>query len=240
MCPEASPVHRTAARKPRADGVQARERILLAALGLFVDKGYGGASVREIAQAAEANVAAIAYYFGDKAGLYRAVLYEPVYGAAGPLEAPDAAADLGTALRGFMRACLQPLALGEAALLSVRLRLREAFEPTGMLARDRDGREQAHQWLLALAMRRLGLAQPDHELQALASAIFGLMAWPYRGREHMRAVAPQSAGALLDGDAVVDAWVTRLAAYAEALIEAEAARRGVPPLPPSPDSERPS
>jgi AcrR family transcriptional regulator len=51
-------------------GEQARRRLLLAALERIGEKGYEGASVREIADAAGQNVAAIAYYFGSKENLY--------------------------------------------------------------------------------------------------------------------------------------------------------------------------
>src|SRR4051812_27091301 len=60
------------ARKPRSDGEQSRERLLQAAMRLFAAQGFSKTSTREIAQAASANVAAISYYFGDKAGLYQA------------------------------------------------------------------------------------------------------------------------------------------------------------------------
>jgi AcrR family transcriptional regulator len=60
------------ARKPRSDGEQSRERLLQAAMRLFGEQGFSKTSTREIAQAANANVAAISYYFGDKAGLYQA------------------------------------------------------------------------------------------------------------------------------------------------------------------------
>ncbi|OPH16983.1 TetR family transcriptional regulator, partial [Azospirillum brasilense] len=54
-----------------------RARLLSAALRLFSEQGYTKTSVRAIAAAAQANVAAVSYYFGDKASLYSAVFTEP-------------------------------------------------------------------------------------------------------------------------------------------------------------------
>ena len=59
-------------RKTRSDGAQSRERLLLAAMRLFAEQGFANTSTREIALAAGTNIASISYYFGDKAGLYRA------------------------------------------------------------------------------------------------------------------------------------------------------------------------
>lgn len=55
-------------------GEQARRKLLLAALKKIGEKGYENASVREIADEAGQNVAAIAYYFGNKEKLYVSVL----------------------------------------------------------------------------------------------------------------------------------------------------------------------
>lgn len=55
-------------------GEQAQRKLLLAGLMKFGEKGYENASVREIAEEAGQNVAAIAYYFGSKEKLYGAVL----------------------------------------------------------------------------------------------------------------------------------------------------------------------
>lgn len=55
-------------------GEQARRKLLLAALKKFGEKGYENASVREIADEAGQNVAAIAYYFVNKESLYAGVL----------------------------------------------------------------------------------------------------------------------------------------------------------------------
>jgi AcrR family transcriptional regulator len=50
-----------------------RQRLVDAATELFVQKGYRGVSIREIAERAETNSALISYYFGDKEGLFRQV-----------------------------------------------------------------------------------------------------------------------------------------------------------------------
>ena len=56
----------------------ARSRLVLAALRQFAEKGFEAATTREICEAAGANISAIRYYFGDKAGLYRAAFTEPM------------------------------------------------------------------------------------------------------------------------------------------------------------------
>ena len=50
------------------------ERILAAAGDIFGTYGFKAATIRRIAQEANANVAAINYHFGGKDGLYAAVL----------------------------------------------------------------------------------------------------------------------------------------------------------------------
>lgn len=61
----------------------ARTRLVEAATALFVRKGFSGVSIREIADQAAANSALIAYYFGDKEGLFREVFLA----AAAPINA---------------------------------------------------------------------------------------------------------------------------------------------------------
>lgn len=55
-------------------GAQARQALLRAAAEVFGEAGLEAATTRDIAQRAQQNIAAIAYYFGGKEGLYRAVV----------------------------------------------------------------------------------------------------------------------------------------------------------------------
>src|SRR5436305_14168104 len=62
---------------PRVRDASASRRALLAAAGpLFHERGYEGATVREIGERAGVDPALIARYFGGKEGLYLAVLAE--------------------------------------------------------------------------------------------------------------------------------------------------------------------
>lgn len=60
-------------RAPQEDR-ETRDRLLRAAERLFSERGFKAVTVREICLAANANVAAVNYHFGDKFGLYREVL----------------------------------------------------------------------------------------------------------------------------------------------------------------------
>lgn len=51
-----------------------REQLIGSATTLFAEKGYAGASVRDICEQAGASTNAITYHFGSKEELYRAVL----------------------------------------------------------------------------------------------------------------------------------------------------------------------
>jgi AcrR family transcriptional regulator len=54
-------------------GASSRERILEEAERVFGAYGFDGASMRQVAEAAEVPLALVSYHFGSKEGLYRAV-----------------------------------------------------------------------------------------------------------------------------------------------------------------------
>jgi AcrR family transcriptional regulator len=121
-------------RKQRSDGAEARGHLLLAALRLFAERGFSKTSTRDIAQAAGANVAAISYYFGDKAGLYRSVFTEPLGACDDISRYQPAHLSLRQALEGFIAGFLEPLKQGDLAQQLTRLHFREMLEPTGLWA----------------------------------------------------------------------------------------------------------
>ncbi|MHC4707451.1 MAG: CerR family C-terminal domain-containing protein [Planctomycetota bacterium] len=56
-----------------ATGTRVQDRLLDAAEGLFCERGFDGTTIRDIAAAADCNIAAVNYYFGGKENLYAEV-----------------------------------------------------------------------------------------------------------------------------------------------------------------------
>lgn len=227
-----SPPSHDEARRTRADGAQSRERLLLAAMRLFAEQGYAQTSTREIALAAATNIAAISYYFGDKAGLYRAAFSEQPTCTAAEVEAiNDPYAPLRSSLLAFYRMLLAPLRQGERARLCMRLWFREMLEPTGMWVEKIDnGIKPAHAELTRMLSRHLGLATPNDDLERLAFCIVGMAVQLMVTRDVIDSISPQ----LLDSEAAIDTWLERIADYAEAMVNAERLRLAAarPPLAP--------
>jgi len=204
----------------------ARSRLLRAALRLFAEQGYSKTSTRELAEAAKVNVASISYYFGDKAGLYRAAFFEPLG------EPGDEAAQLECAgrsglhklLHTFYAIFLDPLRNGEAAQLCIKLRFREILEPTGLWDEEvNKGIKPMHDTLVALLARQFGLTGPDLELHRLVTSLAGLGVQVHVCRDITDRIAP----GLNDQPDSVDLWIQRLTGYAMAMVQGEAARRGL-------------
>ncbi len=211
-------------RAAPADG-DPRARLLQAAIRLFALQGYAKTSTRELAEAAQVNVAAISYYFGDKAGLYRAAFLEPMDPTEDLARFTDPTLPLAAALAGFYAGFLEPLRLGDDARLCTKLHLREMLESTGLIENGLARSIQPlHDALLALLTRHLGLAAPDAELQRLAICIEGLGVQLHVGLDINEAIAP----GVNTAPGAIDHWHGTLVRAALAMVDAEAARRGAP------------
>ena len=111
-----------------------REKILGAACRLFAEKGYRGTTVAQICSTAEANIAAVNYYFGSKERLYQQA-WRHAHDQLEEQFPPDGgiAADRPVAerVRGRIRAGLQRAMLGDA--IEFGIMRNEMANPTGLL-----------------------------------------------------------------------------------------------------------
>ena len=219
-------VHRLATSPgPQPAPEDARQRLLAAGLRLFAEQGYSKTSTRELADAARVNIASISYYFGDKAGLYRASFIEPM----GEPEADiaryaDPGMTLAQALRGFYASFLEPLKQGDVARQCMKLQFREMLEPTGLFdPNEACGIRPLHEALVQVLCRHLGVTEPDHDVARLAVCLAGLGVHMHVGRD----ITDQLVPGLNQGDAALDLWADRLVMFGLAMVQAEAQRRGL-------------
>lgn len=207
----------------RADGEESRKRIIMTALKLFAEHGYARTSTRQIAKEANVNVSAIAYYFGDKAGLYRVVFTEPLGSPVDDIALFDGEdLTLEQALSGMFQGFMEPLKQGDLAKLCVRLHMREMVEPTGLWEEEIDNSiAPYHQALLVVLQRNLNLSAIDDDLHRLAFSIVALGVHLYTGRDVIERISPQ----LTNTHAALDVLKGRIVMFAVAMVRAEAERR---------------
>jgi len=203
--------------------LDARSRLVISALRLFAEKGFEAATTREICDAAGANISAIRYYFGDKAGLYRAVFNEPIGETQCHTNITEyVTLPLADALGRFFTEFLEPLKKGEEIRLVMKLHFREMIEPTGIRQQAIEAEiKPQHEALVSMLKEHLGLQRVDMDVHRLAFAIIGMAVHFYVGQDVASVIAPQ----LLDAPKAIDELAERLAGYALSMIEGEARRR---------------
>ena len=115
-----------------------RERLLEAGGAVFSEVGFRAATVRDIVQRAGANLSAVNYHFGDKEGLYAAVLQHfakesldkhPPHGGLHPNAPPE------EQLRAFVRSFLLRIFDQGHQAVHGKMMAREMIEPTAALGR---------------------------------------------------------------------------------------------------------
>ncbi len=210
-------------RAARADGEASRERLLQAGLRLFALQGFSKTSTRELAEAAAVNIASISYYFGDKAGLYRAVFLEPMGTPPDDLQRlNDPGLSLPELLQTFYAGFLEPLKQGDVARQCMKLHFREMLEPTGLWDEAvAHGIRPLHDALLLHLVRHFGLKKPDADLQRLTVCLAGLGVHMHVGRDVIDQVAP----GLTHSTGDFDLWAQRLVMFGLAMVDAEKQRR---------------
>jgi AcrR family transcriptional regulator len=124
---------------PAPDDTQ--DRLLEAAGQVFAEKGYEGATVREICKRAEVNIAAVNYYFRDKERLYIEAVKSACQRQAEqfPLPPWPTGTPAPTKLREFIHTFVRRMVDGGQSQWQRQLFLREMAQPTaacGELVRD--------------------------------------------------------------------------------------------------------
>jgi TetR/AcrR family transcriptional regulator, regulator of cefoperazone and chloramphenicol sensitivity len=210
-------------RNPRIDGEESRQRLLQAAVQCFAEHGYARTSTRTVATQAGVNIAAISYYFGDKAGLYRAAFTEPM-GTPKDDIALFAGDDLSLddALRGLFSGFIEPLKQNALVQQCIRLHMREMVEPTGVWEQEIDQGIKPYQAALAKVLcRHYGVKKADDDIYRLVISVVALGVHLYVGREVNLKLQPR----LVAGPKALDVMCDRLVMYARAMVDAEGARR---------------
>jgi AcrR family transcriptional regulator len=176
-----------------------KQRILAAAGEIFGIRGFKDTTIRTIARAAEANIAAINYHFGDKEGLYRAVL-EEVFSqgfsrfpgtigcvpGAGPEER----------LRAFIRAMFYRLHSQEGwGGIAGRGRLiaRELLEPSPAFEAVIDRYVKPHRDLLVAILRDLSGSGNPEKLLPCAISIIGQCIYYAMASPVIHKISPENA-----------------------------------------------
>jgi AcrR family transcriptional regulator len=109
-----------------------QNRLLAAAGQVFAEKGFQAATVRDICQRAEANVAAVNYYFRDKEHLYRAALRHAFQCGLEQMPRPQwpAGTPPVTRLRQFIQAVVTHMVKVHSMPWQMQLLLRELSHPS--------------------------------------------------------------------------------------------------------------
>lgn len=211
-----------------------RSRLLEAAGEVFADQGFRRATVRDICTRAGANIAAVNYHFGDKEGLYIAVLqhwlgealkkFPPDGGL--PPEAPP-----GQRLHAFVRSWLFRM-LGEGMpAWHGKLMAREMSEPTaGLDVLMAETVRPMAQRLTGIVRELLGPDAPERTIRDCAMSVAGQCCFYRHAHEMIRRLYPDHSHAPHEIEHLAD----HIARFSLAAIAA--CRAGPAPRPPEPES----
>lgn len=161
--------------KPEAEA-DSKRRILEAAGQIFAEKGFQPATVREICQQAEVNIAAVNYYFGGKDRLYVEAVKAAHQQRKQSVPLPDWTAETPAdeKLRDFITTLVRRMAITEVAPWQHRLMMREISDPAGACAELVEGSVRPEHELLLSILQELLPGESDRvRLQQTAFSVIG-------------------------------------------------------------------
>jgi TetR/AcrR family transcriptional regulator, regulator of cefoperazone and chloramphenicol sensitivity len=133
------PRHRHAIDGGYQRGEETRARIVLAALTLFGERGFNGASTRDIAERAGVNAPAIGYYFDNKEGVYLACVEHIVTRVWAEVSAPVEAAEAALASNADDDALIEAFCAIQARIAEFMFTSTESDEWRLFVAREQAG-----------------------------------------------------------------------------------------------------
>src|ERR1700749_880051 len=164
----------------RAAGERTRARLMGAALDLLSERGDEGVSLRELTDAAGANVAAVSYHFGSLQALRDAAIEHALEryldGQEGAVSSLEPDATLEEVAAAFSCPMIRALAEGGRDLDVMRIVSRAAIDPPP--AWDRF--DPSFQRIRAIVVRRLRKTVPgvsDSELAFRTRCAAGVISW---------------------------------------------------------------
>jgi TetR/AcrR family transcriptional regulator, regulator of cefoperazone and chloramphenicol sensitivity len=172
------PTRKSAAKRQHrpASSDPTRDKLLDVAGRIFADRGYRATTIREIASAAGANVAAVNYHFGDKLGLYTEAVQQSMHAA--ELDAMKNAlnqhAPPQDILRDVVRVRLRGICRQDRPDWYFRILAHELAEPTPALRQliNKVGRP-IFQRMLELIGGMIGLPADDDKTRLCAVSVMG-------------------------------------------------------------------
>jgi AcrR family transcriptional regulator len=161
-------------------------RLLEAAGEIFAEFGYRAATVRQICEKAGANVAAVNYHFGDKEGLYLAVL-RSVPGAHAQkypsTRGLDANASAQARLRAFVESLIHRVFDPGRPGWHAKIISREMAEPTRAFdSLLEEFARPLHRELAGIVRQLLGADACDDEVRLCALSIMGQCVYYHHAR----------------------------------------------------------
>ncbi len=178
-----------------------RTRILEAAGPIFADRGFQAATVRDICEAAEVNLAAVNYYFGDKQRLYTETVKRAreLRAAEAPMPNWSAETPTATKLRDYIHTMTTRMLGLQKAPWQVRLMMREILQPT-KACKDlvQDYFRPQFEMLMGILDEVLPADTPPHRRHQIGFSIIGQCVF-YR-------LAGQVVGLMVGEDEVADKY----------------------------------
>ncbi len=201
--------------------LQTRERVLESACELFATRGYRDATVKEICENADANVAAVNYYFGSKEKLY-AEAWRRAFQQSQEAHPPDGGvapdAPAGERLRGRIRALVHQVA--DEDNQAFQIAHREMAEPTGLLREvKRECLKPLRESMQRLVRELIGPDAPEKLVHFCEASVAGQCFGVVRHARQEKACGP-TPPALQEVERDVDAYAEHVFRFSMAGIKA--------------------